>query len=76
MGFGRVNMWCNQARKGKMKGRAEMKRKLIFTDWDGTRYYQDGRGDIVRANGDLCSITEEQNIRKELKMGGCYEEAI
>jgi hypothetical protein len=53
-----------------------MKRKLIFTDWDGTRYYQDGRGDIVRANGDLCSITEEQNIRKELKMGGCYEEAI
>jgi hypothetical protein len=52
-----------------------MKRKMIYEDWDGTRYYQNERGDIVRQNGDLCSITEEQNIRKELKLGGYYEVA-
>ena len=37
--------------------------KLIFTDVDGTRYYQNQRGDIVTRDGRLVSLATEANIR-------------
>ncbi len=42
--------------------------RLLITDWDGTRYYENERGDIVDANGRLVDLTTENNIRRTLKM--------
>ncbi len=41
--------------------------KKIFTDFDGTKYYQNFRGDIVDENGNLLTLEVESNVRKILE---------
>lgn len=48
--------------------RAKPALTLIFTDFDGTQYFTDSRGDIVRKDGSLVTVTEEQNIRAILSI--------
>jgi hypothetical protein len=35
----------------------------VYRDVDGTRYYLDGNNDVVRRDGSLVSLTEEENVR-------------
>lgn len=37
--------------------------KLIFTDADGTKYYRNNSGSIVDMQGEIVTLTEEDNIR-------------
>lgn len=44
--------------------------KLAYTDWDGTKYYSNERGDIFRQHLQqyvLPTLEEEANVRMALK---------
>jgi len=49
--------------------------KPIYTDVDGTKYYQDARGDIVDKHGRLVSLTAESNIRSWMRQSHFVNEA-
>lgn len=40
--------------------------KLIYTDWDGYKYFRNEAGRIVDQNGCQVSIAEEYNIQQIL----------
>ncbi len=44
-----------------------MKTKHVFTDIDGTKYFQAANGDIVNRFGELVSLTEEYNVLAHLR---------
>jgi hypothetical protein len=55
-------------RKAYLESKINQAVDIIFTDIDGTRYYQDERGDIVSKDGSLVTLTEEDNIRAWLRI--------
>ena len=45
-------------------------KKLVFTDWNGDKYYQDDRGSLYHADGRLCDTETEENVKNILGYNG------